>query len=339
MSDAPKCSSCEPTWTCRPSQSGTRRTSSSASSGGRPNFEPWCAVFTASWVSASIPGVTRTRKRSAPAARAPVELVERVEDDQRPGVGCAAQQLILLVVAVDDEPLAIEPGAQRERELACGGDVGAEALLGEQPQHRDRRERLRPVRDQRIRGGRAVRACLVAQRHLVVDDERRPELGRASSVARHTAEASPPSSIDAPFGQQVEHSGTSGIVAEAMLALLADLAWRRPRRILAGSILLAVCAAVFGASTPSRLRSSDNDFQDKGSESYRTLQLLSQRTGVLPGPSIVVVASRGRREWPPSGSGAAVRRRACSRAPPSPGRARARDRVVYLRDGATPRRC
>ena len=48
---------------------------------------------------------------------------------------------------------------------------------------------------------------------------------------------------------------------------------------------------MFGASTPSRLSASDNDYQDKGSESYRTFQLLSQRTGVLPGPSIVVVAS------------------------------------------------
>ena len=76
-----------------------------------------------------------------------------------------------------------------------------------------------------------------------------------------------------------------------MFALLADLAWRRPRRILAAAMLLAVAAGVFGASTPSRLSASDNDYQDKGSESYRTFQLLSQRTGVVPGPSIVVVAS------------------------------------------------
>jgi uncharacterized membrane protein YdfJ with MMPL/SSD domain len=83
----------------------------------------------------------------------------------------------------------------------------------------------------------------------------------------------------------------SGIVADAMFALLADLAWRRPWRILAAAFLLAIAAAVFGASTPSRLSASDNDYQDKGSESYRTFQLLSKRTGVLPGPSIVVVES------------------------------------------------
>jgi RND superfamily putative drug exporter len=84
----------------------------------------------------------------------------------------------------------------------------------------------------------------------------------------------------------------SGIVADAMFALLADLAWRRPRRVLVAAIVLAIGAGAFGASTPSRLSASDNDYQDKGSESYRTFQLLSQRTGVIPGPSIVVIASR-----------------------------------------------
>ena len=80
-----------------------------------------------------------------------------------------------------------------------------------------------------------------------------------------------------------------------MLALLADLAWRRPRRILVAAIVLAVAAGAFGASTPSHLSASDNDYQDKGSESYRTFQLLSQRTGVIPGPSIVIIASARRR--------------------------------------------
>src|SRR5690348_18495287 len=82
----------------------------------------------------------------------------------------------------------------------------------------------------------------------------------------------------------------SGIVADAMFSVLADLAWRRPRRILGVAVVLAVAAGAFGASTPSLLSASDNDYQDKGSESYRTFQLLSQRTGVIPGPSIVIVA-------------------------------------------------
>jgi hypothetical protein len=77
----------------------------------------------------------------------------------------------------------------------------------------------------------------------------------------------------------------------SMLVALANLAYRRPRAILGAALLIAVVAAAFGASTPSRLRSSDNDFQDSSSQSFRTLQLLSRATGVLPGPSLVVVAT------------------------------------------------
>src|SRR5437899_10561243 len=75
-----------------------------------------------------------------------------------------------------------------------------------------------------------------------------------------------------------------------MLRALADLAYRRPRALLGAAALVAVAGAFFGASTPSRLQSSDNDFQDRSSESFRTLQLLSRATGVLPGPSLVVIA-------------------------------------------------
>jgi uncharacterized membrane protein YdfJ with MMPL/SSD domain len=76
----------------------------------------------------------------------------------------------------------------------------------------------------------------------------------------------------------------------SMLVALADLPHRRPRAIAGAAALVAVAAALFGASTPSRLQSSDDDFQDRGSESFRTLQLLSRATGVLPGPSLIVVA-------------------------------------------------
>ncbi|NUR75592.1 MAG: MMPL family transporter [Thermoleophilia bacterium] len=75
-----------------------------------------------------------------------------------------------------------------------------------------------------------------------------------------------------------------------MLAALADLAHRRSRAIAVGALAIALAAAWFGASTPSRLESSDNDFQDSSSESFRTLDLLSRATHVLPGPSLVVVA-------------------------------------------------
>jgi RND superfamily putative drug exporter len=76
-----------------------------------------------------------------------------------------------------------------------------------------------------------------------------------------------------------------------MLAALADLAYRRPRWIVTVALVVTIAAAVFGVSTPSRLESSDNDFQDGSSQSFRTLELLSAATHVLPGPSLLVVAS------------------------------------------------
>src|SRR3954451_14458193 len=86
---------------------------------------------------------------------------------------------------------------------------------------------------------------------------------------------------------------TSGIVAVAVLTLLAHLIHRRPRSVLAFALVAAVVAGTFGATTPKHLSSSDDDFQDKSAESWRTLQLLSRETGVVPGPSIVVVAPPG----------------------------------------------
>jgi len=76
-----------------------------------------------------------------------------------------------------------------------------------------------------------------------------------------------------------------------MLVALADLAYRRPRALLATAFGIAVVAAVFGASTPSRLSSSDDDFQDRSTESFRTFDELSRTGGVVPGPSLIVVAT------------------------------------------------
>jgi RND superfamily putative drug exporter len=79
-----------------------------------------------------------------------------------------------------------------------------------------------------------------------------------------------------------------------MLRRIAELASRRPRAILGAAFAVAVAAAIFGASTPSHLSSSDNDFQDKSSESYRVERLLSRATGVVPGPSFLVVTTKAR---------------------------------------------
>ncbi len=102
-------------------------------------------------------------------------FVERVHDEQRVLLGRELEQAVLLVVAVDDEPLARDPGAACERQLADRRDVGAEPLLAQQPEDGDGRERLRAVGDQRLGGSVAIGARLRPQRRLVVDDERRAE--------------------------------------------------------------------------------------------------------------------------------------------------------------------
>ena len=76
-----------------------------------------------------------------------------------------------------------------------------------------------------------------------------------------------------------------------MLRALADLTARRPRTILVLAVAVAAVAAVFGASAAHHLSSSDDDFKDPSSESFRTLQLLSNAAGIVPGPSILVVAT------------------------------------------------
>ena len=122
-------------WTPATSSPASRAAAAaaSASSGGSPNFEPWWAVRISSCVSASIPGVTRTSARRTPAAAARSGLVERVEHDEaHVRLGGGPQLLVALVVAVDDDPLARDPGAAGELELAERRDVGAEALGREQ---------------------------------------------------------------------------------------------------------------------------------------------------------------------------------------------------------------
>jgi RND superfamily putative drug exporter len=74
-----------------------------------------------------------------------------------------------------------------------------------------------------------------------------------------------------------------------MFRRLADLAYGRPRAILLAALAVGVVSAAFGSATPRHLSSSDDDFQDKSSESFRALQVLARETGVVPGPSILVV--------------------------------------------------
>ncbi len=107
-----------------------------------------------------------------------------------------------------------------------------------------------------------------------------------------------------------------------MLAALADLAFRRPRAITVAALAVAIAAALFGASTPSRLTSSDDDFQDRGAESFRTFDRISRASGELPGPSLIVIASRSQ----------AARAAATLRG--TPGIARVDPRAAVSRDGS-----
>ena len=123
----------------------------------------------ASCVSASTPRVTRTSTRRDARARGELRLVRRVEHDRRADRRRRVEERLVLVVAVDDELVAVEPGRAGERELARRGDVGADALLAQQPQQRDVGERLRPeddapvVADGRAERARTARASVSSQ--------------------------------------------------------------------------------------------------------------------------------------------------------------------------------
>ena len=115
-------------------------------------------------------------------------LVWGIEDDRRPRLGCGVQLLVRLVVAVEEDPVARQACRQRVGELAQGGHVGADALVGEHLQERHVRERLRPVDDERARRRLPVGAGLGADRLLAVDDERRAVVG-GEALGRQAAEA------------------------------------------------------------------------------------------------------------------------------------------------------
>ena len=192
-------------WTWSPSVSGARRSASSESFGVSPNFEPWWPVRIDSCVSASMPGVTRISVRSHTGRAGAVDLLERVHDDERSGLGGRRELLVRLVVPVEDEPAAGEAGGLREAKLAERRDVGADPLLGEDPHHREIRERFRPVDDRRLGRGLAVGTGTGAQRRLVVDEERAPVLAdevRGGDAAEREASILEPGRVR----EEPEHS-------------------------------------------------------------------------------------------------------------------------------------
>ena len=111
--------------------------------------------------------------------RGPQGLVRGVEDDQPDvGFGRAAELLVRLVVAVDDDPLRRHTGPKRELELAERRHVRAQAQLGKQCQQRSVRKRLRAVERHRLPRRLAIAVRPRAEGLLAVDHERRSELVR-----------------------------------------------------------------------------------------------------------------------------------------------------------------
>ena len=144
-----------------------------------------------------------------PGRRGELGLVRRVEHDRRADRGCLGEERGVLVVPVDDEVVAGEPGGLGECELAARRDVRADSFLAQEPQERDVREGLRPEEDTSVADRRTERPRLGAERRLAEHDERRAVLlgelrcgdpaDRELSVARGGR-----------VGEQVEHGAARG---------------------------------------------------------------------------------------------------------------------------------
>ena len=129
---------------CAARRPSTRSARARAASGGMPNLEPAWPVRMCSCVSASTPGTTRMSRRGPPPSACSRSASCSLSITTVPTrASSASSQLGLrLRVAVQVQPLGREAGAQGEVQLAAGGDVAAEALLGEDTQHRRAREGL-----------------------------------------------------------------------------------------------------------------------------------------------------------------------------------------------------
>ena len=76
-----------------------------------------------------------------------------------------------------------------------------------------------------------------------------------------------------------------------MLTRIAHLAHRRPRRVIAAAVALAVFAAVFAGGVADHLGPYGAD--DPGSETYQARQALTEATGLATGDDVVVLVRAG----------------------------------------------
>ncbi len=84
-------------------------------------------------------------------------------------------------------------------------------------------------------------------------------------------------------------SGKEGRILEA----LAQLSYRRPRRLLvAAGLLVAVCG-ILGGPVVAKLSTSNKNFEDASSQSVRARNLIEHRSGASPDTAVVVLVRAG----------------------------------------------
>lgn len=74
-----------------------------------------------------------------------------------------------------------------------------------------------------------------------------------------------------------------------MLRLLAELAVRAPRRVLAAALAFAIVAVAFGLQTPRLLGRGSNDFVAQSSESIRAERAVERASGISASPQVLVL--------------------------------------------------
>src|SRR5438105_14581677 len=74
-----------------------------------------------------------------------------------------------------------------------------------------------------------------------------------------------------------------------MFARLADLAYRRPRRVLIAAFAVVAVCGVFGGPVAAKLSTANSNFEDSGSESVKARNLIERHSGADPDIAMVVL--------------------------------------------------
>jgi len=147
----------------------------------QPNLDSSCAVRIERCVAASTPGVQADECALHSCACSSHRLVLRVEHDRDARLRSRAQLFVRLVIAMEEDAISRDPAVCAN---ASSPSVDTSAPTPSSASTRssaDVRKRLRPVDDQSVGRGCAIRARLGADRLFAVDDERRAMLGREAA--------------------------------------------------------------------------------------------------------------------------------------------------------------